>query len=102
MENKALLERIKKAEQGIWEEPHYPFPWKSLIGPIISVGASIAGMFLLILPALERLKEDPSMEESTKGFLGILPYLFVAIMLLGTFVWLHWSPREEKKKKTEE
>lgn len=97
MENKALLERIKKAEQGIWEEPHHPFPWKALTGTIISVGSAIAGMFLLLLPALERLKEDPNMEESTKGFLGILPYLFVAIILLGTIGWMAWGPKKEGK-----
>ena len=94
MRNKSLLERIRKVEQGTYEEPQVvrqPIDFKKLVKPVISivlgVGAAVIGLIFLLQPAIDKAISNPDIGDATKGLLSALPIVFVVFVLVGAVAY---------------
>ena len=108
MNNKALLERIKLAEQGIYEEPKaikQPTSFKKLIKPIfaitLGVGAAILSLIFFLQPAIEKAKETPGVGEAELGLLSALPMVFVVVTIVGAVTFMASAGKQQKENEEE-
>jgi len=108
MNSKELLHRIELEEQGKCEEIQVtkePINYKKLIAPVIStvfiLTAAILSYVFLLLPVVEKAKENPNNTPATYGIIEILPIVFMAIVLLGAIAYIFGNKQQEEQESEE-
>lgn len=101
MDRKEILERVREAETGVKEEVG---KGKGKLIPIfISIVVSIVVGVAFMPDMLDTLRKSAEEQPSAFGpLIEVVPYLFIALMLLGAVAWIFGLGRGEEYEEVEE